>query len=384
MVLKNVFIIVLALLSAAPAFCASPRALTFMVYKNAKNDLWEFAEKDMAELRATGSDAAVNVVTEVGRMKDGGDWSGVRRYYVESAPADAPDSSGLVWEAPFADMGDWRHLADFIKWAKANYPARRYALVVWNHGNGWKKGLPGRPSDRAISFDDETGSHITTPQLAAALRESGPVDVLAFDACLMQTVEVAYEVKDYAAVVVGSEETEPGEGYPYDMVVNALKNSPAASPEEIGAVIVREYQKANAAAYMNTTQSALRTAALPDLLELLVEWTAEAARAEPMALKYAASRAQAFYDFDQKDLYDYMRGVSGLDVSEELRVRSCRIMSHLKDAVIVSNGITGYQHSDARGLAIYLPQRYAYSADYGALAWSRNGHWDEFISGALR
>ncbi|PKM98902.1 MAG: hypothetical protein CVU79_01235 [Elusimicrobia bacterium HGW-Elusimicrobia-3] len=384
MVLKIIFIIALALFSVATAFCAGPKELTFMVYKNAKNDLWEFAGKDMAELRAAGSDAAVNVVTEVGRMKDGGDWSGVRRYYVERSPADAPDTAGLVWEAPFADMGDWRHLADFIKWAKANYPARRYALVVWNHGNGWKKGLPGGPSGRAISFDDETGNYITTPQLAAALKEAGPVDVLAFDACLMQTVEVAYEVKDYAAVVVGSEETEPGEGYPYDMVLNALKAAPSVSPEEIGAVIVREYQKANAAAYMNTTQSAVRTAALPTLLELLGEWTAEAAGAQPMALKYAASRAQAFYDFDQKDLYDYMRVVAGLDVPEDLRARSRRVMSHLEEQVIVANGVTGYQHRNARGLAVYLPQRYAYSADYGALAWSREGHWDEFISGAPR
>jgi len=37
------------------------------------------------------------------------------------------------------------------------------------------------------------------------------IDILNFDACLMSTLEVAYEVKDVAKFLVGSQFLEPGE-----------------------------------------------------------------------------------------------------------------------------------------------------------------------------
>ena len=30
-------------------------------------------------------------------------------------------------------------MARFIAWAVEQYPAERYALVIWNHGTGWKE-----------------------------------------------------------------------------------------------------------------------------------------------------------------------------------------------------------------------------------------------------
>ena len=61
----------------------------------------------------------------------------------------------------------------------------------------------------------------------------GKVDVLAFDACLMQMAEVAYEVKDLADYVVGSEETEPGPGYPYDPFLAGLLGHASLKTTEI-------------------------------------------------------------------------------------------------------------------------------------------------------
>src|SRR5262249_17822528 len=36
------------------------------------------------------------------------------------------------------NTGDPAVLRDFIVWSARNYPAEAYALVIWNHGSGWK------------------------------------------------------------------------------------------------------------------------------------------------------------------------------------------------------------------------------------------------------
>ena len=42
---------------------------------------------------------------------------------------------------PLKSMGDPEQLSDFIRWTAKNYPAKKYALVLWDHGGGAKTGL---------------------------------------------------------------------------------------------------------------------------------------------------------------------------------------------------------------------------------------------------
>ena len=82
-----------------------------------------------------------------------------------------------------------------------NLSAKKYAVVIWNHGSGWSK-RRGNNIPEGISYDDESGNHITTAQLTPAVAknagESGQkIDILAFDACLMQMLEVSYAVKNH-------------------------------------------------------------------------------------------------------------------------------------------------------------------------------------------
>ncbi len=55
------------------------------------------------------------------------------------------------------DMGNPQTLTDFVNWAKTFYPAQHYALIVWDHGAGWRRGqqaLRFRRRPQAVSFDD--------------------------------------------------------------------------------------------------------------------------------------------------------------------------------------------------------------------------------------
>ncbi len=160
--------------------------------------------------------------------------------------------------------------------------------VLWNHGSGWneddvydravkvspekekssferairgkriKKTLFSTTMDeilsqpapmRAIFYDDESKDFLDNKEMKNVLTEAAKLtpnkrfDVIGFDACLMNTIEVAYQLKDTAKVIVGSEETEPGAGWPYDKVLGTLAAKPSMSPQELGKVIVDSYVK---------------------------------------------------------------------------------------------------------------------------------------------
>lgn len=109
------------------------------------------------------------------------------------------------------NMGDGDTLLDFLEFACATYPAEKYGLIFWDHGNG---PLYGFGSDEL--YDNDT---LTLPELQSAL-EASPfqtkkLEFVGFDACLMASAEVAATVKDYARYLVASEEVESGSGWVY-------------------------------------------------------------------------------------------------------------------------------------------------------------------------
>jgi hypothetical protein len=55
------------------------------------------------------------------------------------------------------------------------------------------------------------------------------VDVIGFDACLMAMVEVGHELTNSVNVMIGSEETEPARGWPYDLMMARWVKQPKAT-----------------------------------------------------------------------------------------------------------------------------------------------------------
>ena len=56
------------------------------------------------------------------------------------------------------------------------------------------------------------------------------VDILAFDACLMQMLEVSYAVKDHVDIMLASEDIEPGEGWAYYESMAPIAANPEMGP----------------------------------------------------------------------------------------------------------------------------------------------------------
>ena len=113
-------------------------------------------------------------------------------------------------------MADPNTLLNFMNFAKENYPAEKYALIMWDHGGG---AVSGFGQDQNASKND----HLFIDEIKQALDNFGTkLEFVGFDACLMANMETAYALKDSANYLVASEELEPGTGWNYKKVINQL------------------------------------------------------------------------------------------------------------------------------------------------------------------
>jgi len=243
---------------------------TVLVYLNAANNLEPFGIKDMNEMESAGSSADVNVVVECARFraKPGvrpnpaylsnpfleveqpyylglDNVPGTRRYYVLKDSDPMRVRSVMLGNVGETDCGRPEPLADFGRWAVENFPADHYALVIWNHGAGWS----GVSADENTHHTLEMGDvRVALEGMQRALQKQGKskLDVLDFDACLMATLEVAYELRDTVDFLASSQETEPGDGMAYGEYLRWLNTYPEAPPASLAKAMVESYVRAYA------------------------------------------------------------------------------------------------------------------------------------------
>ena len=101
------------------------------------------------------------------------------------------------------------------------FPARHYGITFWSHATGWV------PRRKAFGKDETPGTASTEtemeiPVLRDVLAQLPRFDYIFFDACFMQCIEVAYELRNVTDYMVGSPAEIPGPGAPYDKIMEAL------------------------------------------------------------------------------------------------------------------------------------------------------------------
>jgi hypothetical protein len=284
----------------------------------------------------------------------------------------------VVQDLGKVDMGDYKSVIDFGNWAKAAYPADHYMLILWNHGSGWEKSIGPRIT-KGISYDDETNNHITTPQMAQILQGIGGVDVYGSDACLMQMAEVDYEIKDYAQYIVGSEQTEPGDGYTYNTFLGPIVQNPSMSAADVARTAVDAYSDHYQQNGEPSTQSYVQASAIPDLLKLVNDWAYSVTVAgDKQAVKDAVSKAQAYDEEANKDLYNFVELVSGASKSADVAQKGQALMSFIAGTLVGENKPTADLAANSHGIAVYLPAS-GFDSNYMELQWAKYSNWSQFV-----
>lgn len=209
---------------------------TVLVYMNGsdlENEEESAATDDIQEMMETvqrmypkGEESNFHLVIETGGSKK---WNMQARFSVMP--------SGIKHLETFAsrNMGDKSTFADFLNFGMMSFPAEKYLLVCWNHGNG---PLEGFGSD--VLYD---GDSLRLEEMQEAFELSRmqeyPFELVGFDACLMGTVETVYMMPKNVKYMVASPELEPVEGWNYQWL--EILGEENRTGEEIGEKIGREY-----------------------------------------------------------------------------------------------------------------------------------------------
>ena len=181
--------------------------------------------------------------------------------------ADAAIQTSFTISTDEVDTGSQATLENFIAYAALLAPARHYALVMWDHGAG----VEGFNFD---SYDVLADDRLTTSEMAAALttsrdRDAVAFDLVAFDECLMSTVEVAYALRDLTRIMVASEEVVPGEGMDYKAALSVFEARDAGlvDGDDLARSMVESYARRHGGTGKGITDTlaATRTAGLSDL-----------------------------------------------------------------------------------------------------------------------
>ena len=413
-----------------------------MVYMAGNNNLSDAAGRDLEEMRAVAAYNGVRVTAFVKRQDVRG-----RAERREIHAGGMPDV--IEHLQPPVDSGHPQTMVDFVRWAGRHAPAKRYALVIWNHGGGWTpddldqlythiKGHRSRHDaeekvsraqasreaayselarlteapqvrksifttslgeimrlpdshQRAIASDDGTLHSLDTLELASVLRQihtdlGKPLDLLGMDACLMSSLEVCYEIREHVGTVVGSEELEPNDGWPYAEILTALAANPRMDARELGQIIVDEYIRSYRDTGQTVTQCAVDATRIEEFMrefQTLAESLRHQVRANRSVVDSVQSVATRFHA--DRSLVDLRTLCLALVVDTRtdptLQSVADKILAlHSPGGFVIHEDRQGEKVAECGGLSAYFPMERTISPYYRDLQIARDTEWDAFLS----
>lgn len=364
---------------------------TIMVYLNADNDLEQYGVDDFMEMsNASYSSGKVNLIVQMDRAS-GYDtrydnWTSCKRFKLANGMT--PVAASQISDIGEVDMGNPQTLADFAKWAITNYPANRYSLVMWDHGDGWYKGENDPPLFRGFSNDNSHSSviDISNGEMANALSQikthlGRNLDHVGWDACLMGMWEVLDIAKNYANAANASEEVEGAAGWYYTTWLNNLNTTPTMSAIDLGKAIINGTSGQQTLSVTDLTQIPNLTSKVNAFADSLMKargagHSSAISTALTNTLKFSSS-----YFLYHIDLVDFGRKICAQSVPAGLKNAAAACTVAVYNAVKLYKNNSTY--ANARGIAIYHCKIDGsnYDSRYNNLPVASSTLWDDYIKG---
>ena len=344
-------------------------------------------------LDATKGSSALKFVIEAGGSRrwftDGIKNSSLGRYEI---------ADGKLTEVKSLDntvsMSDPDHLYEFLKWAKDNYKADRYMLIFWDHGGGLGSGYG---QDDINKREDNINGTILPNEIEEVLKKLDmKFDLIGFDACLMQNVEVAKIMEPYADYFLASEETETGDGWFYTSAFKLLANNPGIATEDFSKEMISSFDVYNTALNKkekktDTTLSLIDLTRINPAFELLSELYEKQdaairnAQADYVDIASAAKLAYSFTNDEQIDLINYLQLLDDSDYDDSIASSEniTNIINYLKAAIVYRNTVS---NEGVNGIAVTFPYKDVSSygqehVQYKALSMDRAmNFYDDYFS----
>lgn len=344
-------------------------------------------------MASVGSTAEVNIVMQMDRI-DGysteyGDWTDCKRFYVTQGLM--PTEENALSSLGEVSMGDPNTLCDFLTWAVQEYPADRYFAMIIGHG--WLDGV----------CPDWSGGGMLTPLeirwvLSHVKNTTGvEIDVIGIEGCQQAALEIAYEIGDYANLIIASEEVSTH--WPYNYILSDLVDSNGTmNASSVASMIVDYYSQYSwmggdimtlSAFNLSRVKTEVATATT-NLADYLIANITRFAH----AIAEAATRAEShepIWSVEEaescRDLYDFALEIEQGIADDSIQLAAQNLIHAIEDACIAE--WHGPGHPDFHGLYIYLPddedvynaRTSIYSQSYFMAhpLWTQDTTWEELL-----
>lgn len=433
MYLNTALLYLIAALGSFSAIVSAPAnnpkaSWSVLVYMAADNSLASFASYNIDDMaKGLSSTHGVNVLVQWDKPEDTKTW----RYQI--TPGGKVDAGTLSSEMGYNPEAE---LVKAMQWVVEKYPAEQYAVILWDHGSGvldfdpgatktisspmrWLDLLP-MDAHRGVLYDDSQNTCLTNAGLRSALEKINhllgkKLDVIAMDACLMAMVEVTYQMKDLVSLFVCSQQTIPGDGYPYSKFIKPLSTNPTSTtPLALATDMVSSYKEFYSTEQPTSdfTLAALDVTGIERIKENIDHFIdavmhCYAIDAEQTKKMIMAARAAAIH-FDMAEYIDlYSLYAQVLQQIKQTSPKSSVILANqhispkltvsaeYKQALdtlstVVTNGLTyiirmvlkkaaGPAYAGAQGISIYYPSNGVIDDSYKQTLFAQNSQWISFV-----
>jgi hypothetical protein len=367
----------------------------FLNYIAADCNLKEFQMKNIDNQELVGSDPNTHVVAyiDVGPQPNPLDqtWSGGRGYYVTKDDVPNKLNSEVFAEFPKLDMSNPKTLTNFIVDAIGKFPSDHVALILNDHGGGFTGAMA----------DDSDGDFMSVPQIRQALEDAEKVtgkkiDIVGFDACLMQEAEVAYELRNNANILLASEESEGGPGWTYNSMLGGENMAEAikktqdqlgiykinVGPEEFAKIVVNVNNEHNNDI---PTFSAVDLKKMDQFKDSLNDFAKAVRKSDDKesvkgAIQGAENFGQGWSPYgDIRDVAHMCKNLVAATKDPALKTAAENVLKSQKD-VVMAFEVNPNSHPNCEGISVYAPtDKTALEAKYEDLAFAKDSEWAQML-----
>lgn len=368
---------------------------TVMVYMVAENSLNVNVKADVREMLEGMNNDTLSAGDRLVIYLD--DISLPRIYVVDknTKKTDLSELEPVVQYAEDVNSASAEQLGAFVDYVKANYPADSYGLVLWSHASGWlpsnfsgdqSKEAPSRHKSFGIdngknSSSMNQGHQMNIEDMAIAL-DGEDFDFILFDACSMQNIETAYELRHASKCLIASPAELPAPGAHYKSMVRAMFKRDNTANEMLEAYL-HEYKKSP----YGLVISALNTAELDDYAAYMKSIVA-AHRSELLSLNTSSMLNYYLYNTwgsdkpDFLDMQGIMLKVLTADEYAQWKEKTDKMITcrHADYWIHVSNGyskIMPIDNAQCCGITMHIPfEKYdanlkAFNEQYLETSWAK-------------
>jgi len=384
---------------------------TVIVYSAADDEvLEETMWFDINEMELVGSNSQLNIVVQIDRYNGAftgdGDWTDTRRYLITQDNDLNTIGSPVVQNLGEVDTSDPQTLVDFVTWAIQNYPAKKYALILSDHGGGWTGGFTDMSSSSTGMSLPEIGSALEQIRQNTGIEK---FEMLGFDACLMGQIEVFGSLYPYSNYMIASEEVIPSYGWSYAAWLGQVAQNPSMDGGGLSDAVVSTYvvndtaltelrTSANDIAQeeSTTTLSAIESARVPDMIGAMNQFVSTMASLDQGDVAKARTYARNYYSvFGEEvspsfiDLGNFSEVLTNLTGDSSLQQAAIQLQTAIASAVVAEKHGPGM--SGSNGVSFHFPDSdlyyfTEYNSDFppyyleSSQTFLEQSYWDEFLA----